>query len=376
MHWQVLTHSAWMRALNFWLFPLMLGLVVVIFAEGTPRQMPVAVVDADASVESRALIRHLDASPALDVKWRYSSMKEAKEALRTGEVFAVVAIATDFQEGLRRGLSPEVVVFYNSQYLLAGKLASSALREAAAVYSAKSGAMLRIAYGQEALSAVAQAAAVRPQMTPLFNPAMSYSHFLGTAIAPALWQLFVVMASLLALNWRWQQGPLPQQRIGLVKEVIYTLGPVAFTMMIQAGLMLLAFVTLLGWQPVGHVGWILLGLLLMLLAIQAIALLLMVVIQDLVRALSISAAYLAPAFAFMGVTFPRHDMPALGQFWANLMPSTHYMAVQIAVADQGARGVHVLGALGALMVFGLLALAALWRLNQQSQQEETSHGTV
>src|SRR5690625_2691068 len=149
MRWQVLTHSGWMRALNFRLFPLMLGMAAAIFAEGTPRQMPVAVVDADASVESRALIRHLDASPALDAKWRYASMEEAKAALRMGEVFAVVAIAADFQEALRRGLSPEVVVFYNSQYLLAGKLASSALREAAAVYSAKSGAMLRIAYGQE-----------------------------------------------------------------------------------------------------------------------------------------------------------------------------------------------------------------------------------
>lgn len=370
--WKVLSHSAWMRALCFWLFPLMLVLVAIIFAEGTPRHMPVGVVDADASAESRALIRHLEASPALDTRWRFTSMREAQQALRTGEVLAVVALESDFQQALRRGLSPEVVVFYNSQYLLAGKLASSAIREAAAVYSAKSGAMLRIAYGQEAMSAVTQAAGVRPQMTPLFNPAMSYAHFLGTAIGPAIWQLFVVMASLLALNWRAKKEPLPTGWRLCVKEVLHTLAPVTLLMMVQGGLMLLAFYYLLGWQPVGNVVWLLLGLLLMLLAIQAVALVLMAVIQDVVRALSMSAAYLAPAFAFMGITFPRHDMPPLAQFWGDLMPSTHYMAIQVAVADQGASGIHIIGALLALMSFLLLFPLGVWRLKSTSKQQEVA----
>jgi len=351
----------------------MLMMVALIFAEGTPRYMPIAIVDNDASVESRTLIRHLEASPALDAQQRYASVAEAKQALQTGDVLAVVTIENNFQRELRRGLSPEVVVFYNSQYLLAGKLASSAIREAAAVYSAKSGAMLRVAYGQDALSAVAQAAAVRPQMTPLFNPAMSYAHFLGAAVAPAMWQLFVVMGSVLALAWRFQQGDFPESRRARMQDVVRTLVPVTVVMLLQGGLMLLAFVALLGWKSMGGLLWIVVGMVLMLLAVQAVALVLMAVIQDVVRALSVSAAYLAPAFAFMGVTFPRHDMPAIAQFWGDLMPSTHYMAIQIAVADQGASGAQVMGAYLALLAFLLLIPVGVWRLPTVAKQHEVPH---
>jgi len=38
----------------------------------------------------------------------------------------------------------------------------------------------------------------------------------------------------------------------------------------------------------------------------------------------------------MGVGFPRGDMSSLANLWGSLMPSTHYIQLQIAVADQAA----------------------------------------
>ncbi|MGS0728950.1 ABC transporter permease, partial [Shewanella sp. 0m-11] len=43
----------------------------------------------------------------------------------------------------------------------------------------------------------------------------------------------------------------------------------------------------------------------------------------------------APAFAFMGVTFPVHEMPALAQWWRVIMPTSHYIETHIAVVSYG-----------------------------------------
>lgn len=359
--WTVLTHSAWMRALSLWLLPVMLLVFSGIFAEGTPRNMPIAVVDADNSHASRELARYLDASPGLHLAHQFESVHEGSRALQTGAALALVVLPHNFEQSLRLGLSPELVVFYNSQYLLAGKLASSAVREAATMYAAKAGVMLRVVYGQEVLSAVSSAAAVRPQMTPLFNPALNYAHFLGTAIVPALWQLFVVMTTLLALAWRFQQGPLPSNLRARSVEVIRTVAPVTAVMFAQALLMLWLFHAVMGWHSEGYLLWLILGLFLMLLATQIMALFIMAIIKNVVRGLSVSAAYLAPAFAFMGVTFPHADMNIWAQSWGAIMPSTHYINVQIAVADQGAGLSIIWPSLLALLAFWWVLPLALWR---------------
>lgn len=365
----MLFHSAWMRALNIWLLPIMLLVFSSLFAEGTPRQLPIAIVDADNSHQSRSLQRHLDASPGLQAIAQFSSVHEGSAALRQGKVLALVVVPHEFEQHLRLGLSPEVVVFYNSQYLLAGKLAATAVREASALYSAKAGVMLRVAYGQDALSAVAAAGAVQPQITPLFNPAMNYAHFLGTAIVPALWQLFVVMSTLLALAWRFRQGQLPLTFSARCRVLAQTLAPVSVAMLLQGWLMLWLFHYVMGWQVAGSKLWLLLGVLLMLLATQAMALLIMALSKNLVRSLSVSAAYLAPAFAFMGVTFPRADMSLLARFWGNIMPSTHYLKLQVAVADQGATLAIIWPSLLALLAFLCVLPVALWRYPSTLPQE-------
>lgn len=359
--WQALRASRWLRVLALWLMPVLLVLLATIFAEGTPRQMSVAVIDHDHSPATRALVRALHASPALAPQQGVSSVTEGTLLLQRGEVLALVTLPQGFERQLRRGLSPELVVFYNSQYLMAGKLAATAVREAAAEYSARAGVTLRVTYGQDLLGAVAAAAPVRPQMTPLFNPSMSYAHFLATAIAPAMWQLVVVMTTLLALHWRQQQAPWPHASGERWRALGRLLWPISLLLIIQALLMLWAFHQLLGWRSQGHWGWLVLGLVLMQAAVQSLAVAIMGKVQDVVRALSLCAAYLAPAFAFMGVTFPRADMNGLARFWGNLMPSTHYMKVQIPVADQGAGLAVVAPALLALALFLLvLPLGVRW----------------
>ena len=373
--WQALREQPWLLALVVWLPPLMTLLFIAVFETGSPQAMPVGVVDLDHSNTSRALLRHLDASPALDVQHPFPSALEGADALHRGEVLALLIIPRHYGRDLLRGTSPEVTAFYNSQYLLAGKFISSALTSAGMAYAAQAGVALRLGQGQDLPEAVAAAAPMRPQITSLYNPGMSYARFLVTSIAPALWQILIVVATVLALCWRLEQARLAPTAAPRARALWHLLAPIALVLWLQGVIMLGLFHYALGWSPEGSVIWLLAGMALMVLAVQAMATLILALVADKIRALSLCAAYLAPAFAFMGITFPRGDMNVLAWAWGGLMPSTHYMALQVAVADHGAPLTTLLPSLLALALFLLplpLAIRALPERLQPASAEQVT----
>jgi ABC-2 type transport system permease protein len=78
------------------------------------------------------------------------------------------------------------------------------------------------------------------------------------------------------------------------------------------------------------------GMFLTVVAYQSIALLFFVTGFDYARSLSLGAVYTAPAFAFLGVTFPIYNMNGFALFWRDLLPVSHYMQLQISQANYGA----------------------------------------
>lgn len=165
---------------------------------------------------------------------------------------------------------------------------------------------------------------------------MSYARFLVTSISPALWQIVIVISTVLTLSWRLEKQTIPAPLIERSKAITAALAPVSLLLWLQGLLMLVLFRLFLGWQPSGNIVWLLLGLALTIFSVQAMAVLIVALVRDRVKAMSVSAAYLAPAFAFMGITFPRGDMNVIAWAWGGLMPSTHYIKLQVDIADHGA----------------------------------------
>lgn len=363
--WTALREQPWIAAMVIFLPPLSALLFIGIFATGTPNKLPVGVVDLDHTTESRSLIRKLDANSSLDMRHPFTSPTEGSNALHRGEIYALLIIPQHFGKDLRRSTSPKATAFYNSQYLLAGKFISSALVQTSMAFSAEAGVTLRLGQGYSLPEAMRAAAPVRPQITALYNAGMSYALFLVTSITPAVWQIFIVASTLLVLCWRLERTPLSNNYVSRSIEILQLLLPITIIMWVQ-GLVFLGFYYLfLGWTSEDSVLWIVLAMFLKVLAIQSVGTLILSIVGKKVSAFSLCSAYLAPAFAFMGMTFPRGDMNSLAQFWGNLMPSTHFMELQVAVADHGAPLHTFLPSLGWLTVFVLLLPLAIYRLPKE-----------
>lgn len=82
--------------------------------------------------------------------------------------------------------------------------------------------------------------------------------------------------------------------------------------------------------------------------------------KDAAAGLSLSAAYSAPALAFMGVTFPVTDMTLPARIWRSLLPVCHYIEVQVAQVNYGAAFSAALPKLQALGLFCLPLLLSFY----------------
>ncbi|SFP02394.1 ABC transporter permease [Enterovibrio norvegicus] len=370
--WRLIASDRWLAALLGGLPLVMFLLVWAIFSSGTGRDLPIGVVDLDNSALSRSLVRYYDATPTLAIR-TFDDVDNASASLNSAKTYATVVIPYDFEKATKRGENPNVTAFYNSQYILIGKLVNSALNQAQSTFSALVATQSEMLHGTTvATQAAGLSVPLRFQLVPLFNAGTNYAQFLVSAIVPALWQITLVASGMLSMA-------LTDKRIGLET---YFNGAVAKKLTVKVlgtalplWLLGIGFATGmhwgLGWPMNGDWAILLTAQWLMVLAGLAVGTLLYVGSRDAVRAMSLVAGFTAPAFAFMGVSFPAGEMPFLAQCWRAMLPVSHYITLQIGQFNYGATLQQSMPALLALASFSLIWL--LIGLKMKRLSTNTAH---
>lgn len=368
--WQLLLSDVWLRALVSWVPVLLLLILWWIFSAGLPRSLAIGIVDLDHSDLSRGLIRQYDAHPSLSVSQQFTDVNKGSNAMRNGEINALLVIPYELKTHIITGRPPRVTAFYNSQFLLTGNMIASALSQAHATFGARlevMNAMVKGSIGEQALGA---AVPVGTQATPLFNINTNYANFLVSALIPGAWQIMIVVITMLALSREMRlQGLAAWLGEKPLAAIAGKLLPYTFILWLHGMVFLWFMYDLLGWPMNGNWSVLLLSQLLTVLASQSMGLLLFLLVKDPARSLSLAAAYTAPSFAFMGVTFPATDMILPAQIWRDLLPVSHYIDIQLYQANHGASIFTALPQMGALLLFSvafLLAYQLAVRIKQQA----------
>lgn len=316
---------------------IIMSVLYLIFNAGIVRGIDIAVIDLDHSQSSRLLRRYLDASPTLSVT-DFSDISSAQTELRKGHYSALVTLPYDLHHKLANGRQPKIDIRYNGQYLLLGKQANSAIQQALVAGLQKLSAKSSLLKGFNRQQVDFITSPVRQQITPLNNRNSNYLAFLLPAIMIALWQLVSVMAMSNACSQLITQSQLFTK---------YSHPALWLAQFIAIGLPLwllgmsgLAFLYgILELPLAGSLIVLIFGQLITLMALFLIVASLSILFKDNVRTISICAAIFAPAFAFMGVTFPSSDMPTAALVWREIIPSTHFMELLL---DQLSRSPNLL----------------------------------
>jgi len=359
--WHLLRSDPWLLSLVTWVAPLLFVLIWWIFSAGLPRSLPMGVVDFDHSDLSRNLISHYDANPGLRVVQQFASVAEGSHALRGGEINALVVIPRDLKRGVITGQPKRVTAFYDTQLLLIGKLINSAIVQSHRTYGIRVEAFMALAQGETGAQAISAAIPMGSQVTPLFNLNGDYAKFLAAAIIPALWQILMISITIMALSRELrEQGVAAWLSNAPIGAIVSKLYPYTLLLWLQGLFFLWFLYVFLGWPMNGSWRLLIVAQLLTVLASQAMALMIFFITQNAARAFSFAAAYSAPSFAFLGITFPTSDMNFLAQFWRSLLPVAHYMDIQLIQANHGASIKTAVPDLLQLLLFLLLLPILFW----------------
>ncbi len=372
--WRALLKDPWLLALVSYL-PLLLALGLWgLFSAAVPRELPVALVDLDQTQLSRALGRHIQASPA-SLPLSYNSEADAIDAMKRGKVFGMVIIPSQFSARLQSGKQPTLEIRYNGQFLLVGKLLNSNLQQSLAPALQQLARTQLLAKGVPSVQVGVNVSPVQFQITPLYNQASNYVAFLMPPLFIALFQIVGMLIFVNALNRELDTSGYGNWLAHwggnlTVKWLVYL--PLA---LLQSAVMMVFLYGYQGMPINGGFGWLVLAQAVMLSAVFLWVSTIFFLLQDKARVVSFCTALFAPAFAFMGATFPVHEMPELAKLWRILMPSSHYIESQIAVVSYGLGGADVLNELTGYWGFLLLlvpigALATLRKRQWLSQYQD------
>jgi ABC-2 type transport system permease protein len=335
------------------------AVLTAVFSHPVIRGLGVVVVDADRSDTSRAFVEQVAASPGLSIVERAGDLASAVRAIRSGEAIGAAYVPADFERDLKAERRPQVVAFYNQQFLTAAGIASSGLSDSLSAAVKRATAV--------AAPKASRIGSLSAETIILVNPERNYAQFLLRALLPVVIHVVIALAAGYAVgsefrrrsmrDWLASAGGNP---IVALTGKLAPLFAIFFVMMLSVVLILEG---LLGVSFKGDVPMMVAAGSLLIVGYLALGALLQLLVRDLATGLGLTGIVVSPAFGYAGIGFPVLGMNAFASTWGALLPLRWYMAVLLGQAARGlplyesARPFAVLAVLA--MLYTLLALLRL-----------------
>ncbi|KJC46693.1 ABC transporter [Bradyrhizobium sp. LTSP885] len=335
--------------------------LTTVFSHPVIRGLGVTIVDEDKSDASRALVQYVAASPSLKIVDRSGTLSTAVQDIRSGKAISAVYVPPDFERDLKAARRPQVVGFYNQQFLTASGIASSGLSDALSAAASVAAPATR------AVPAPASLGTMTAETIALVNPQKNYAQFLLRALLPTIIHVVITLAAGYSVGsefrrrdaraWLESAGGNP---VTALAGKLAPLFGIFFLIMLTVPLLLEGVLQI----PFrGDLPLMLAAGSLLIIAYLSLGALLQLLVGDLATGLGLAGLIASPAFGYAGVGFPSVGMNAFAQTWGAILPLRWYMAVLL---GQAARGLPVVesavpfAALAGLAV--LFAGLAIWRM--------------
>jgi ABC-2 type transport system permease protein len=343
--------------------------LTAVFSKPVIRGLGVVVVDADRSDISRAFVEQVASSPGLSIVQRGGDLASAASAIRSGDAIGAVYVPADFERDLKAGRRPQVVAFYNQQFLTAAGVASSGLGDS--LTAASQQAVVRAAPKPSRIGALVG------ETITLINPQRNYAQFLLRTLLPMVVHVIVAIAAGYAVGSEFRRRSMRTwfacaggNPIVALAGKLAPLFAIFFVIMLTTPLILEG---LLGVAFKGNVPMIVVAGSLFLISYLALGALLQLLARDLATGLGLTGIVVSPAFGYAGVGFPVFGMNAFASMWGAMLPLRWYMAVLLGQAARGlplSDSAPAFAALTALTV--LYTLLAFLRLRSLAKSVVTA----
>ena len=369
-----------MTGSTIYLFTALIGplisfvILLSIFAEGVPRNIPVGIVDLDNTVLSRKVAMWIDATPEAAIAMHFPNQEEAYQQMAEGKLEAIVVIPDGTEKNIMKGYSEKISVFINNTNILKGGYLQKGIYKSLATLSGGIKLQFAMKSGLPEQQAKAKVQPVRLQQHILFNPFGNYSYFLLSALLPLMLVVFTLLSNVFAVGTEVREGTGPDWLehangsiiVGLAGKLL----PYTILLAVDAVVMNVVLFMRMGTPLLGSFAFIMLGEIMMIITYQLLAVLLISVTANLRLGLSLASAYAMMALTFSGLTFPQFAMPAVARVFSYLFPFTQWVKIFISQAIRGEAVVHALIPMAIFVLFILLSVSSLPRLKKVLRTEK------
>nr|WP_314559669.1 ABC transporter permease [uncultured Capnocytophaga sp.] len=169
-------------------------LYTYLYSEETLQELPVGVVDADNTTNSRQLLRMIDASSGVAIYSSYLNLADAQKAFQQEQIRGIITIPKDFGRDLQRGEQPVISVYADASYMLYYKQVLTAAKVSATYLNAGVELKRTAAQGKLPTQARDEAMPVSAQVVSLYNPSSGYATFLIPIVLVIIFQTTILTA--------------------------------------------------------------------------------------------------------------------------------------------------------------------------------------
>ncbi len=293
------------------------------------KNVSVAVVDADHSSTSRALVQKIASSGHFGVRNYASSYKEALDNIEKSRVDMILEIPPHFEKDIMADRKTTVQISANAVDGTKGSIGSSYLNAVLMDFATQTVAEKQFAANNQ-LSVQASVKIPQITITPQYryNAMLDYKRYMVPGLIVIMLTLVGCVLTALNIVSERELGTLEQINVSPVKKTYYLLGKLIPFWII--GIIILLISLLIAWllykiEPVGSVGAIILLSSIYMLAFSGFGLLISVSSNNMQRSMFIAFFFLIIFFLIGGLFTPISSMPDWAQWIAALNPAAYFI---------------------------------------------------
>lgn len=339
---------------------------ISLMEKGLPLPVPVTLVDMDRSDLSRQITRQLRANQYVDITEESESYHSALGKLRSGESFGFFYIPRGFQQKTLSGNKPTLSFYTNMSIFVPGTMSFKGFKTTAVITTA---GIVKASLAQAGVTGESADDMLQPlnvQLNGLNNPWLNYSIYLNPSFLSGLISLLVMLTTAFSIGQEIKQQTSPQwlDNAGgsMLCALIGKLAPqtLIFT---ATGIAIEALLFKFCHYPLNnHAGHIILAMLLLVIANQALAVIFCEILPNLRLALTVCSLVGILTFSIAGFSFPVDQMYGGIGIFAYILPERYFFLIYI---DQALNGIPIYFSriyYIALLIFPLVSLLGLRRL--------------
>lgn len=336
------------------------------FGKGLPEDIPIGVVDRDNSSTSRNFVRQLDATQLGRVV-SFGSIAEARREMETGRISAYVVIPERFDEEVQAFHCPKMGVYVNAMNPVIGGALS--YKDILFMVNLTNGAVQREVLRAKGVNEAEIMSRIQPiaiDAHNIGNAPTSYAYYLCNMILTGVLAMSIMLVVSYALASELKYGT-SRELLALGGDsaslaVFAKLIPYTVLFTVLGTILQLVLFGSLHYPLKGSIWAMLLAMLLLVLAYEAIAVFVVSMVPTLRLSVCISALYSVLGFSFAGFTLPISSLPVALQGLSWLYPLRFYYQFYVQEAIFGTGFAAWWTSAVALLVFLLIPLVGIRRL--------------